>query len=178
MKVFRSPISKDLEVFQAAVALCLEAPRLESFAMVGRRLGQAFLSQDPWKRKAILQLVRDDRELLQDLRFVNFLSEALRDSDPALADLALSRNYSELRELPAVAESLIHVSGKSATSELKLPSLEFFRDLVLLLLEKSGPMTSPALTATDRTLSSAWNQLLTGPGRKTYRVSAARPCEF
>lgn len=140
IKVFRSLASKDPEIFRAAVALCLEAPHLESFAMIRRRLSLAFRSPDAWKRKAILQLARDDPGQLQDLRFVSLLSEALRDPDPPLAESALSliRNHPGLRDLPAIAESLTRHPGAGLAGDRTLPSLEFFRDRVLPLLEKSG----------------------------------------
>lgn len=140
IKVFRSLASKDPDIFRAAVGLCLEAPRLESFAMIRRRLSLAFRSQDAWKRKAILQLAREEPVRLQDLRFVSLLSEALRAPDPALAEsaLALVRSRPELRGLPAVAESLNHLPEEGLATDLTLPSLEFFRDRVLPLLEKSG----------------------------------------
>ena len=140
MKIFRSLASKEPEIFRAAVGLCLEAPRLESFAMIRRRLSLAFRSQDAWKRKAILQLARQEPGRLQDLRFVSLLSEALRDPDPALAELALAliRSRPELRDHPAIAESLSQLPGEDLAADLMLPSLHFFRDRVLPLLEKSG----------------------------------------
>ena len=140
MKVFRSLASKDPEIFRAAVGLCLETPRLESFAMIRRRLSLAFRSQAASKRKAILQLARDEPGRLRDLRFVSLLSEALRDPDPALAEMALSliRSRPGLRDLPAVAESLTQLPGAGLATDLTLPSLHFFRDRVLPLLKKSG----------------------------------------
>lgn len=140
MKVFRSLASKDPEIFRAAVGLCLEAPRLESFAMIRRRLSLAFRSPDSWKRKAILQLARDEPGRLQDLRFVSLLSEALGDPDPPLADVALSlvRDQPGLRGLPAIAESLTRLPGAGRDTDPTLPSLQFFRDRVLPLLKKSG----------------------------------------
>lgn len=140
MKVFRSLASKDPEIFRAAVGLCLEAPRLESFAMIRRRLSLAFRSQDSWKRRAILQLARDEPERTQDLRFVSLLSEALRDSDPALAEMALSliRDQAELRDLPAIAASLAQLPGEDPATDLTLPSFPFFQDRVLPLLKRSG----------------------------------------
>ena len=140
MKVFRSLASTDPEIFRAAVGLCLEAPRLESFAMIRRRLSLAFRSRDAWKRKAILQLARQEPGRLQDLRFVSLLSEALRDPDPDLAELALSliRSRPGLRDLPAIAESLTRLPGEDPSNDLTLPSLQFFRDRVLPLLVESG----------------------------------------
>ena len=140
MKVFRSLAAKDPEIFREAVALCLEAPRLESFAMIRRRLSLAFRSQDAWKRKAILQLAQEESGRLQDLRFVSLLSEALRDPDPALAEIAFSliRSRPELYDLPAIAESLIQHPGEGPATDLTLPSLHFFRDRVLPLLKESG----------------------------------------
>jgi len=140
IKVFRSLASKDPEIFRAAVGLCLEAPRLESFAMIRRRLSLAFRSRDSWKRSAILQLARDEPERIRDLRFVSLLSEALRDSDPALAKLALSlvRSHPGLLALPAIAESRTQIPGEVRVPDLTLPSFQFFQDRVLPLLEKSG----------------------------------------
>ena len=140
MKVFRSLASKDPVLFRSAVELCLAAPRLESFAMIRRRLSLAFRSRDAWRREAILQLARQEPGRLQDLRFVSLLSEALRDPDPALGEsaLALVRSRSELRGLPAIAESLTQLPGEGPATGPTLPSLRFFRDRVLPLLEKSG----------------------------------------
>ncbi len=140
MKVFRSLASKDPEIFRAAVGLCLEAPRLESFAMIRRRLSLAFRSQDAWKRKAILQLARQVPGRLQDLRFVSLLSEALRHPDPALAELAFSliRSRPGLRDLPAIVESLTQLPEEGPATDPTLPSLQFFGDRVLPLLQKSG----------------------------------------
>lgn len=140
IKVFRSLASKDPVIFRAAVELCLEAPRLESFAMIRRRLSLAFRSRDAWKREAILQLAGQEPGRLQDLRFVSLLSEALRDPDPALGESALElvRSRPELRDLPAIAESLTQLPGEGPATDLTLPSLQFFRDRVLPLLEKSG----------------------------------------
>ncbi len=140
IKVFRSLASKELEIFRAAVGLCLEAPRLESFAMIRRRLSLAFRSQDAWKRMAILQLARQEPGRLQDLRFVSLLSEALRDPDPALAELAIAliRSRPGLRGHPAIAEGLTGLPGQDLAVDLTLPSLHFFQDRVLPLLEKSG----------------------------------------
>lgn len=140
IKVFRSLASKDPVIFRAAVELCLEAPRLESFAMIRRRLSLAFRSRDAWKREAILKLARQKPGRLQDLRFVSLLSEALRDPDPALGESALElvRSRPELRDLPAIAESLTQLPGEGPAPDLTLPSLQFFRDRVLPLLERSG----------------------------------------
>ena len=140
MKVFRSLASKDREIFRAAVGLCLEAPQLESFAMIRRRLSLAFRSRDSWKRSAILQLAREEPGRLQDLRFVSLLSEALRDPDLRLAEMALSlvRDRPGLRQLPAIAEGLARLPGDGPATDLTLPSLEFFRDRVLPLLKESG----------------------------------------
>ena len=140
MKVFRSLASKEPEIFRAAVGLCLEAPRLESFAMIRRRMSLAFRSQAAWKRRAILQMARDEPGRLQDLRFVSLLSEALGDPDPALAEMALSLIGSRpgLRDLPAIAESLTRLPGEGPDTDLTLPSLHFFRDRVVPLLKKSG----------------------------------------
>ena len=140
MKVFRSLASKDPEIFRAAVGLCLEAPRLESFAMIRRRLSLAFRSRDSWKRRAILQLARGEPERMQDLRFVSLLSEALRDPDPPLAEMALSlvRDQPGLRDLPAIAESLTRLPGEGRAAKLTLPSFRFFQERVLPLLERSG----------------------------------------
>ena len=140
MKVFRSLASKDPEIFRAAVGLCLEAPRLESFAMIRRRLSLAFRSRDSWKRRAILQLVRGEPERMQDLRVVSLLSEALRDPDPPLAEMALSlvRDQPGLRDLPAIAESLTRLPGEGRAAKLTLPSFRFFQERVLPVLEKSG----------------------------------------
>ena len=140
MKVFRSLASKDPVLFRAAVELCLAAPRLESFAMIRRRLSLAFRSRDAWKREAILQLARQEPGRLQDLRFVSLLSEALTDPDPVLGEsaLALVRSRPELRGLPAIADSLTQLPGEGPATGPTLPSLRFFRDRVLPLLEKSG----------------------------------------
>ena len=140
IKVFRSLASKDPEIFRAAVGLCLEAPRLESFAMIRRRLSLAFRSQDAWKRKAILQLARDEPGRLRDLRFVSLLSEALRDPDPALAELALAliRSRPDLRDLPAISEGLTQLPGEGPATDPALPSLQVFRDRVLPLLQTVG----------------------------------------
>ena len=140
LKVFRSLASRDPVIFRAAVELCLEAPRLESFAMIRRRLSLAFRSRDGWKREAILQLAGQKPGRLQDLRFVSLLSEALRDPNPALGESALElvRSRPELRDLPAIAESLTQLPGEGPATDLTLPSLQFFRDRVLPLLEKSG----------------------------------------
>ncbi len=140
MKVFRSLASRDPVLFRAAVELCLAAPRLESFAMIRRRLSLAFRSRDAWRREAILQLARQEPGRLQDLRFVSLLSEALTDPDPVLGEsaLALVRSRPELRGLPAIAESLTQLPGEGPATGPTLPSLRFFRDRVLPLLEKSG----------------------------------------
>ena len=140
MKVFRSLRSRDSEIFRAAVRLCLEAPRLESFAMIRRRLTLAFRSRESGKRKAILELARDEPRRWQDLRFVSLLSEALGDPDPALAGLALSlvEDRPGLRELPAVVESLARVPGAGRSADPELPSFQFFRDRILPLLTRAG----------------------------------------
>lgn len=140
MKVFRSLFSRDLKTFQAAVMLCLKAPRLESLPMIGRRIRLAFLNKDTAKRKSILQLVRSDPGRLEDLRVVTLLSEALVDSDPSLAELALSlvQDHPQLEMLPAISESLLQVSPNGFTPKLNLPLFSLFLDRILPLLEQTG----------------------------------------
>src|SRR2546428_4776296 len=125
MKLFRSFTSRDLNVFKAAVELGMKAAQIDSDPMLGRRFNLAFMSRDPQKRKAILDLALANG-YLRDLRVIGLLSEALVDPDTTVADTALSivRSNKSLQELPAIAEALSRRPDKPDRPPIKLPDYQ------------------------------------------------------
>ena len=65
IKLFRSLTSKKVEVFQAAVALCLRVPEATQFAMIRRRFNLSFIGPDVRKRQAILELALAETSFLK-----------------------------------------------------------------------------------------------------------------
>ena len=132
MKVFRSLGSKDIGTFQAALALCIEAPDLRSIPMIYRRFETSFLSPKVERRKAILDLATSHPEFLEQLTVVGLIAATLRDQDSTLSEMALSLVQKEsLRKNPAIAEAL-------GQSNMKLPNYEAFKSKVEPILRTSG----------------------------------------
>lgn len=140
MKIFRSLGSPDLKIFQAAVELSLNAVQLEKDPMVNRRFAAAFLSKEPQKKKAILDLAVAKPAYLKDLRIISLITEALVDPDPPLSGTALNLVNTEqsLQQLPAVAEALARRPEQSASAKVKLPDYRFFKEKVQPIFEAPG----------------------------------------
>ena len=140
IKLFRSLTSKKVEVFQAAVALCLRVPQATQFAMIRRRFNLSFIGPDVRKRQAILELALGETSFLKDLRLVSLVSEALSTPDPTLAETALSlvREEKWMQKLPAIAEALSRSGVNLGSPRLKLPDVAFFRARVAPIFEVEG----------------------------------------
>lgn len=140
IKIVRSLGSTDIEVFKAAMALCLKAHQLEGIPMVERRFSTAFLSQEATKKKVILDLAQSDPSLLKDLRVISFISQSLLDSDAEVAKgaLAIARADKSLQENPAIAEALMSLSEKSPGPAVKLPAFETFKQTLHPIFEAPG----------------------------------------
>ena len=133
MKVFRSLGSKDVGTFQAALALCMEAPELRSVPMIYRRFETSFLNPKVERRKAVLDLAASHPEFLESLAVVGLIAAVLRDQDSTLSEAALSlvRQQESLQKNPAIAEAL-------GQSSMKLPNYEAFKSTVEPILRTLG----------------------------------------
>lgn len=140
IKLFRSLASKRIEVFQAAVALCLRVPEATQFTMIRRRLNLSFIGPAARKRQSILELALVETSFLKDLRLVSLVSEALSAPDATLAKTALSlvREEKWMQQLPAIAEALSRSRENLDSARLKLPDIAFFRDKVAPIFEVQG----------------------------------------
>ena len=140
IKLFRSLASKEVEIFKAAIALCLRVPEAKKFAMIRRRFNLAFIGPDARKRRSILELALAESHFLKDLRLVSLVSGALSDPDPTLAETALSlvRREQWMQKLPAIAEALSRTHEPFDSASMKLPDVAFFRDRVAPLFEIQG----------------------------------------
>ncbi len=140
IKLFRSLASKKVEIFQAAIALCLRVPQATQFAMIRRRFNLSFVGPDARKRQSILELALAETSFLKDLRLVSLVSEALSATDPTLAKTALSlvREEKWMQKLPAIAEALSRSTESLYSDGLKLPDVAFFRNKVAPIFEVQG----------------------------------------
>lgn len=140
MKIFRSLGSKDLQEFQAAVELVMNAPELEEDPMIVRRFSGAFLSRDVEKQTAILEMAASEG-YLEDLRVISLLAKALVDEAAPLSQAAVKivQEHPGLQELPAIAEALLRRPEQwERASRVPLPDFEFFQAQVQPILEKPG----------------------------------------
>ena len=139
MKIFRALGSREPELFQAAVQLCLKAPVLEEMPSIKRRFETSFVGYDPNKKASILRLAAANEEYLRDLRIMALLSSSLR-AKPPLQELALSivKKEAWLQENPAIAEALLALPDNPLKVDPKLPDLELFKETVEPLYQEIG----------------------------------------
>ncbi|MGH9338679.1 MAG: HEAT repeat domain-containing protein [Acidobacteriota bacterium] len=140
MKIYRSLASENIEIFRAALQLCLDAPQLEKVPFISRRLMGAFVTSDIEKEKAILSLASSEPKYLEDLRVISLVSNSLDDEDVSLSGSALGlvRKHEALQEIPAVAEALARRNEGAAGVRVKLPDFELFQRTVQPILETVG----------------------------------------
>ncbi|MGH9341308.1 MAG: hypothetical protein ACRD1R_17345 [Acidobacteriota bacterium] len=139
MKVFRSLSAREPEIAQAALALTLRASQLGEAAMIKRRLDMAFIGPNVDQKAAILDIARNNPQLLQDLRVISLISDSLQTGSP-LQDTALSILESEpsLLNYPAIAAALVDLPGQADQVTVKLPEFQAFKEKVEPVYQKMG----------------------------------------